>query len=86
MSLSDIQTISALVIGPAGALVLAVVVITILGKFCQWMLNLVLKGKDEAVTYRDQQIQALRGQITRQQDLFDAAMKLLEDTWRPKNR
>lgn len=82
MSASDIKTISELVVGPAGALVLAVIVILALGRFGWWLLTQVLSGKDAAIAYRDEQVSALRGQITRQQDLFDGAMKLLEESTR----
>lgn len=85
MSASDVKTISDLVIGPAGALVLAVIVILALGRLGFWLLKLVLAGKDEAITYRDGVIAKHESQLTRQadqldrnQDLFDQALKLLE--------
>lgn len=82
MSASDLKTISDLVVGPAGALVLAVIVILALARCGWWLLMQVLESKDAAIAYRDEQVTALRGQITRQQDLFDGAMKLVEDTTR----
>lgn len=86
MSASDIKTIAELVVGPAGALVLAVIVILALGRSGWWLLTLVLQGKDAAIAYRDAQVTALQGQITRQQDLFDGAMKLLEEAARRGQR
>ena len=45
----------------------------------RWLLRQVLQAKDLAITYRDEQIAALRGQITRQQDLFDQALVVLKE-------
>jgi hypothetical protein len=86
MSASDVRTISELIIGPAGALVLAMMMILVLARFSWWLLKLVLAGKDSGVAYREQQVTTLQLQLDRQQDLFDQALNLLGSQRRGDSR
>ncbi len=68
------------VVDKGGAVAVLVAIVVALTLALRWLLKLVLEAKDGAVAYRDEQVAALRTQITRQQDLFDQAMTVLRET------
>jgi hypothetical protein len=79
VSTLDIQAWAAL-IDKGGVVIVLVAIITALTVAVRWMFGIVIDNFVGAIAYRELLIQQLQGQVSRQQDLFDQAMKLLNAT------
>lgn len=78
MSPSDVLSYASL-IDKGGVVVVLVALVLALSAAVRWLLKLLLDRQDHAISYREQQLQQLRTQLDRQQDLFDQALDMLRE-------